>query len=335
MRSVLACRSQLESGGSFAFGLWRRPDGFALCAAEPAGGRGGGGTRTFASLLGLSHVGPRHCLVVDLVADRRGLFCRHVATCAAIGCSSGRAGAAGSRRPRPSRLPAACLLIAVACFRLYQIPQFAGPPNTAKPDNWEAFWHRSVPLKTDDWEAFWHQSLPLKTDDPPDVIAKGNAKRELYDQACAARQVRVRGTSNAGHNDPNATEFQQNLQAHVDLMLAASRLDGPYWATDWSDGRAAAARIRISTDQMIEFADGQTKRGNLDAALEVYFAAMRAEIDAARWAGLRPTREGIEPPQYPSLSDRSSSGRPRRSRPLPASRRPSASSSIFPRRFRR
>ena len=79
----------------------------------------------------------------------------------------------------------------------------------------------------------------------------------------------------------------EHLQSkRVDLLLAASRINVPPWATDWSDAREAASRINRVAKEAIELANAETHQGELNAALDVYFGAMSAQMDAASLGGL-------------------------------------------------
>ncbi|HEX4143330.1 MAG TPA: hypothetical protein VHY91_07250 [Pirellulales bacterium] len=184
-------------------------------------------------------------------------------------------------------LPTTAVLGAVCCFRVYQIPD-----PTPKPI---------------DWGNLWHKALPLKSTDPIDAVARGVEKRELYDKAFvllrkfdAPKDVKqITDGTNAA--DDKSAEDQPNRQAFVDLMLAASRLDGPFWAKSWSEGRAVAAQLITGARHLIVIAEKETQAGNLDRALDVYFTVMRTDIDAALWGGLWPGRQGTDRPEFPAL----------------------------------
>ena len=219
-------------------------------------------------------------------------------------------------------LPTALVFVAVACFRVYQIPDPSPMPiyfprGASVPDP------AALPKRID-WADVWNKALPIKSTDPIDVVARAKAKRELYDQAsvllgqiaaptATTQATRDQAEGNDKTNDSDKTEgrdktegngnldAQENRPAFVDPLMAASRLDGPFWAKNWSDGRAFAAQVGQAVRRLAYFADDETKQGNLDQALDMYFAVMRADIDAARWGGLRPGGRQFNWPEFPAF----------------------------------
>jgi hypothetical protein len=167
-------------------------------------------------------------------------------------------------------LPAVLVFCGVACFRVYQIPNPSPKPV--------------------DWAELWHKALPTKSTDPIDAVARATDKRELYEKAFLLRgQFEVSEMDKQAIDDNKSTETQPNRQAFIDLMMAASRLDGPFWAKNWSDGRAVAEQLTGAARRLADVAEEETHEGNLDRALDIYFAVLRADIDAARWGGLPPS----------------------------------------------